>query len=121
MAKIVRLKVFICPGRVSRELHRLLQRTLTLTIEREGLQSVSTGFNLFQIGAEHRAGKRTWLSHVYTHLQKSYFLFSNVGESPVTDPDETVYLNQYYLGATTLLKPGLDIRFGFHYINLASV
>ena len=88
------------------------------TMESEGLQTVSTGFNLIQMGAEHRAGKRIWLSHAYTHLRKSYFLYTNADGSPVTDPDETVYLNQYYIGATTLLKPGLDIRLGVHYINL---
>lgn len=88
------------------------------SIESEGFQTVSTGFNLFQIGAEHQAGSRTWLTHVYTHLQKSYFLFSNIDGLPVIDPDETVYLNQYYFGATTLLKPGLDLRLGVHYINL---
>jgi len=88
------------------------------SIENEGLQTVSTGFNLFQIGAEHRVGKRTWLSHAYTHLQKSYFLFSNIDGTTLTDPKETVYLNQYFIGTATLLKPGLDIRFGMHYINL---
>lgn len=89
-----------------------------ISIENEGLQTVSTGFNLFQIGAEHRAGNRTWFSHAYTHLQKSYFLFSNIDGSTVINPHETVYLNQYYIGTTTLLKPGLDLRFGLHYINL---
>lgn len=88
------------------------------SIEKEGLQTVSTGFNLFQIGGEHSAGKRTWFSHTYTHLQKSYFLFSNIDGSTVINPDETVYLNQYYIGTTTLLKPGLDLRLGLHYINL---
>jgi hypothetical protein len=88
------------------------------TIENEGLQTLSTGFNLFQIGAEHRAGNRTWFSHTYTHLQKSYFLLSNTDGTTVINPDETVYLNQYYIGTTTLLKPGLDLRFGLHYINL---
>ncbi|MFO7799034.1 tetratricopeptide repeat protein [Rhodohalobacter sp.] len=88
------------------------------SIEIEGLQTVSTGFNLFQIGGEHSAGNRTWFSHTYTHLQKSYFLFSNIDGSTVINPDETVYLNQYYIGTTTLLKPGLDLRFGLHYINL---
>ncbi len=88
------------------------------SIGSEGYQTVSTGFNLFQIGAEHRAGSRTWVSHSYTHLQKSYFLFSNIDGLPVIDPDETVYLNQYYIGSTTLLKPGLDLRLGIHYINL---
>jgi tetratricopeptide (TPR) repeat protein len=83
-----------------------------------GYQTVSTGYHLFQIGAEHRAGSRNWLSHTYTHLQKSYFLFSNTDGLPVIDPDETVYLNQYYIGSTTLLKPGLDLRLGVHYINL---
>ena len=88
------------------------------SIESEGLQTVSIGFNLFQIGLEHQAGKRTWLSHAYTHLRKSYFLFSNIEGEPTINSDETIYLNQYYLGATALLKPGLDIRFGVHYINL---
>jgi len=92
--------------------------TFNSSIGSEGYQTVSTGFHLFQIGTEHRAGSRTWLSHTYTHLQKSYFLFSNTGGLPVIDPDETVYLNQYYIGSTTLLKPGLDLRLGAHYINL---
>lgn len=84
----------------------------------EGFQSVSRGYHLINAGVEHRLGSRLWLHHSYTHLQRSFYFFQNDGGQQFQNPDDKIYVNQYYLGATGLLKDGLDVRLGFHFIHL---
>ncbi|TVQ69814.1 MAG: hypothetical protein EA363_08980 [Balneolaceae bacterium] len=84
----------------------------------EGFQSVSKAYHLINAGIEHRAGSRTWLHHSYTHIQRSFYFFQNQEGQRFQNPDGKIYVNQYYLGATTLIKDGLDVRLGFHFIHL---
>lgn len=101
------------PGASSSEISRF-----DFTSVPEGYQTISTGYHLLNIGLEHRVGSRVWLHHTFRHIQKNYFLYNNISDSGIRNPNDYIYLNQYYLGATTLIKPGLDVRFGFHYIHL---
>ncbi len=89
-----------------------------LSTDAEGYQTITTGYHLVNIGLEHRVGSRFWLQHSYTHLQRNYFQYYNIGNTSLLNQDDKTYVNQYYLGTTALIKPGLDIRFGFHYIHL---
>ncbi len=84
----------------------------------EGLQSVSKGYHLVNAGIEHRVGPRIWLHHSYTHIQREFSYFQNDGGERFVNPDDKIYVNQYYLGAATLIKDGLDVRLGFHFIHL---
>ena len=88
------------------------------TIANEGFQTISKGYHLLNIGIEHRAGSWIWLHHSYTHIQRTFYLYYNIGDLSFINPDDKTYVNQYYLGATALLKQGLDVKAGFHFIHL---
>jgi tetratricopeptide (TPR) repeat protein len=87
------------------------------TSQAEGYQTISRGYHLFNLGAEHRLTDHMWLHHSYTHIQKEVFRYINTGEFQEIDPTKKIWLNQYYLGAAILLKPRIDVKFGFHYLN----
>ncbi len=88
------------------------------SVSSEGIQTITRGYHLLNIGMEHRAGSWIWLHHSYTHIQRSFFLYYNIGDLSFINPDDKTYINQYYLGATALIKQGLDVRAGFHFIHL---
>ncbi|TVP98658.1 MAG: hypothetical protein EA359_17970 [Balneolaceae bacterium] len=83
----------------------------------DGFQTISKGYHLFNLGAEHRVSDRVWLHHSYTHIQKEVFRYINTEEIQGIDSSKKFWLNQYYLGAALLLKPQTDLKIGFHYLN----
>lgn len=86
--------------------------------ETQGYQTISTGFFLFNAGLEHRVGSRVWFHHAYTYLRKNFFQYYLDDNTRLINPNDTIYINQYFLGTTALIKSGLDIRTGLHLIHL---
>lgn len=87
------------------------------SVQAQGYQTISRGYHLFNLGAEHRVSDRMWLHHSYTHIQKEVFRYINSEAIQEIDPSKNFWLNQYYLGAAILLRPRTDVKFGIHYLN----
>jgi hypothetical protein len=92
-------------------------RRFDTSTQEAGYQTISRGYHLFNLGAEHRLTDRMWLHHSYTHIQKKVFRYINTEAIQEIDPSKSFWVNQYYLGAAILLRPRTDVKFGIHYMN----